>query len=139
MEREASQGKGLSRGRAALLGLLLWASAFGLVLSVSDAGWRSGLACGVVTGGLGGVVGFSLILPVLGKPINAVVGAMSLGFLGRMLLVAAGLLVTIRTLEGEPMGFALSFFPLFFVFMLLELLVVAHHAQAPASGKPQES
>ena len=109
-----------------------------LALEVGDARWRGGLACGVVTGGLGALVSAGLIRPALGRPMNAVIAAMGMGFFARMLLVAAGLFVTTRQLHAEPMAFALSFFPLFFVFAALELLVVVRHAQQPSSTS-QES
>jgi hypothetical protein len=39
-------------------------------------------------------------------------------------------------LNAEPLGFALAFFPLFFVFAALEILVVVHHAPTgPGAGK----
>lgn len=139
MSNAVQKDRGLALGQAAALGLVLWVAAFGLALSFDDAGWRSGLAAGAVTGGLGGLVGMLLIMPALGKPMNAVVQAMSLGFFGRMVLIAAGLFVTIKRLDGEPLGFAFMFFPLFFVFVALEILVVARHAATAASGKSQES
>ena len=139
MSNAGHKERGLALGQAAGLGLVLWVAAFGLAVSIEDAAWRSGLAAGAVTGGLGGLVGFLLIMPALGKPMNAVVQAMSLGFFGRMVLIAAGLFVTIKRLEGEPLGFAFMFFPLFFVFVALELLVVARHAATAAPVKSQES
>ena len=136
MTASAAQTKGMGLGSAAVLGLLVWLAAFAGASSVADRAWKLGLQCGVVTGGLSGVGGLLLTAPVLGKPMNALVGAMSLGFLARLLLIGAGLVVTVRTLNAEPLGFALAFFPLFFVFAALEILVVVHHAPTgPGAGK----
>jgi len=123
--------RGLSLGQAVSLGLLVWGGALWAALAVADNRWRAGLTCGVVTGGLGGAVGFGLMHPTLGKPNKSVISAMSLAFLARMVLVAAGLVVTGRTLQGEPLGFALAFFPLFFIFAALELLMVVRYAPPP--------
>jgi hypothetical protein len=131
-----AQSKGLGLGAAAALGFVVWLASFAGASSVADRAWKLGLQCGVVTGGLSGLGGFLLTAPVLGKPMNALVGAMSLGFLARLLLIGAGLVVTVRTLNAEPLGFALAFFPLFFVFAALEILVVVHHAPTgPGAGK----
>lgn len=131
--------RGFGLGQAALLGAAVWVASLSGALMLGEGPWARGLVCGVVTGGLGGVVGFGLTVPALGKPLNAVLASMSLGFLARLILVAAGLVVTIRSLDGEPLGFVLAFFPLFFVFAALELLVVARHAQANRPGAAQES
>ncbi len=125
-------------GQALAVGGVLWSATLLLALGMDRGEWRTGLLTGVITGGLGGVMGFALILPTLGKPLQTVVSAMGLGFVGRMILVAAGLLVTLRKLHGEPLGFAFAFFFLFFVFAALELLVVVRHAP-PTAPAGQES
>lgn len=130
--------RGFSNGQAVGLGLVVWIASLGAVQGVSDTSWRVGLTTGVVTAGLGFALGFALMLPALGRPLSAIVGAMGLGMMGRMVLVGAGLLVTLKFQQAEPFGFVLAFFPLFFVFLILELLVAAHHAPAPARPAAEE-
>lgn len=135
MTATTAQTKGLGLGTAAGLGVLVWVAALLVALGVGDPAWRRGLLCGVVVGGLSGAGGFVMTAPVLGKPMNALVAAMSLGFLARLVLIGAGLVVTVRTLRAEPLGFALAFFPLFFVFAALEILVVVRHAPPTAAAR----
>jgi hypothetical protein len=130
--------RGMGLGQALAVGGVLWGATLLLVLGLDRGEWRTGFLTGIVTGGLGGAMGFALIVPTLGKPLKQVVSAMSLGFVGRMILVAAGLFLTLRKLHGEPLGFAFAFFFLFFVFAALELLVVVRHA-TPDAPAGQES
>lgn len=131
--------KGFSVGQAVGLGLVVWLASLGAVQGISDAAWRIGATTGVVTGGLGGVIGLGLMAPVLGKSANIVMGAMGLGMMGRMVLVGVGLVITLKVQQAEPFGFVLAFFPLFFVFLILELLVAARHVPAPATPEAKES
>jgi hypothetical protein len=65
--------------------------------------------------------------------------SMGLGMMGRMVLVGVGLVITLKVQQAEPFGFVLAFFPLFFVFLILELLVAARHVPAPATPAAKES
>ncbi len=138
MTQAAPAKRGFSVGQAAVLGLVVWLSALGAVQGIADAGWRAGSTTGVVTAGLGGALGFALMVPALGRPVGTLVSAMGLGMMGRMVLVGVGLVITLKVQQAEPFGFVLSFFPLFFVFLVLELLVAARHPPQVA-GKTQES
>ncbi len=139
MTQAAHAKKGFSVGQAVGLGLLVWLASLGAVQGLSDAAWRIGATTGVVTGGLGGVLGLGLMAPALGKPMNLVMGAMGLGMMGRMVLVGVGLVITLKVQQAEPFAFVFSFFPLFFVFLILELLVAARHAPAPTAPAAKES
>lgn len=110
---------------ASVLGALIWLSCLGSAWALGTGAWRPGFLVGVVASGIGGAVGFVLLSATMDKPPSMALTARTAGFFLRIMLVAAGLLITMRSFQGEPLAFAFSFFPLFFVFAILEHLVVA--------------
>jgi hypothetical protein len=108
---------------AAFVGVLVWAMALACAIFFARGDWRPGLVTGAVAGGAGGLAGLVMLGGVLDKTATAALAARSIAFLVRLMLIALGLVVTVRVYKGEPMAFVFSFFPLFFVFTGLEQLV----------------
>lgn len=92
-------------------------------LSPDGVALRLGILSGTAAGGLGGALGLFLMSRAAGKPFNELLLAQLLGFLARILLVAAGLVV-VQRLDGSVGGFVVSFFFLFFLTTALEALLV---------------
>jgi hypothetical protein len=119
----AKPKSGFTFVHASVLGALVWLSALAAAMALGEGAWRPGFICGVIAGGIGGVAGFVLLSATIDKSPSVALSARSAGFMFRIMLVGGGLLITIRSLHGEPLAFAFSFFPLFFVFAMLEHLV----------------
>lgn len=115
---------GFTAGKAAIVGAAIWLPSFVALALLTEGSLRAGLLVGAATGALAGAVGLVLLQSSAGKGMQAAVAAMVGGIFVRMLLVTVGLLVTIRALDAEPIGFVLSFFALFVVFVVLEWRVV---------------
>lgn len=127
--RDGRLGMSLAGGFG-VLGVVL-AVGVGLVYGFAPDEWRAGLFVGLGCGAFGGAAGLGMLAMTLrGGPMDAL-GAKLFAFLLRILLVAGGLLVTIRGLDADPVAFVSAFFPLFFVSSLLEHLV------ASGAGRPR--
>lgn len=131
----AGLDSGWTMRRAALLGLLVSVAALALSVLGAAGSLRAGLVAGVVTAAFGGALGLVLVARSLEKPPKALIAALMMGFLARILLVGIGLVVTVRGLAGEPLGFVFSYFPLFFAFVVLELLVANAHVQRAKAAR----
>lgn len=100
----------------------------------SEGALQQGLLAGLVAGAISGALGLVLLQNTHGKGMQAAMAAMVGGMLSRMILVGAGLFVTIRGLNAEPLGFAASFFILFAVFATLEWRVVSTANQSKVAS-----
>lgn len=102
------------------------------VLLALGPGARAGAAAGLVASALGSAVALALLAAAFDRGLKRVLGALVAGFLTRMLLVAAGLLVS-GALEGEPLAFAAAFFGLYLAHQAIELTVVVRRARVAAA------
>lgn len=130
--------RGFTVAHAGLVSALSWIVALTLSLTVSSGLWRTGLLVGVIVAIVSGAAGLVLTARAENGNVNAALLSRVVGFLFRMLLIAGGLVVTIRGLRAEPLGFVLGYFPLFFLSTALEQLVFwssrAETPSAPSAG-----
>lgn len=120
-------------GRAALVGACA-AAAMLLAGLLSPDAYRLPLVAGALTGAAGGGLGLALVSGARGRPLNALLLAQVLGFLGRILLVGVGLVVVSRSGADWP-PYVASFFFLFFLFVALEAAVLGSPAQPTPSDR----
>ena len=115
--------RGVTAGLAATVSVVLWTTALALVLAYARFPWRSAMVVGLVCALLSGTTGMLATVMTEGQSLNAALLGRAVSFLVRMMLLAGGLIVTIRILNAQPLGFVLMYFPLFFLSSLLEQLV----------------
>jgi len=130
--RRASTGV----GRVALIAGAGWLLGLGATIAFAAGGLRTGLLTGLVTGLLGTAIGLVLLEFALRKadpkPTD-LLQVQVIGFLGRLLLVGAGLVVVLKA-GGDAIGFAIGFFAPFFGVSLLEaVLVTRPRGASPAA------
>lgn len=122
--------------RATIAGVAVCVVELVLIFALGPAPMRFSLLTGLLAGALAGFGGLAFVSRTLNDGINGMIKAVVFGFLLRVVLVAIGLVVVMRTPDAEPLAFVGTFFPLFFVFAALEVLVASSHANAhrtPAS------
>jgi hypothetical protein len=96
---------------------------------------RLGAGAGVATGALASATALALLAAAFDRGLKLVLGALVVGFLLRMLLVAAGVLVA-HAMGGDLLSFAAAFFALYLAHQAIELAVVVRHARPqPAEGQ----
>ena len=117
--------RGFSVAHATIVSVALWASALAIVLSRAHAPWRAGFVLGIACAAFSGLSGLMATGLTEGRKLNAVLLGRVSAFLGRLLLIGAGLGVTILVAHAEPLAFVLMFFPFFFVSTVLEQLIWA--------------
>lgn len=103
-----------------------WLAAFAAAWALTTGAVRLGLCAGLVAGLFGAALGLVLLKSALAKPVikpNDLMQVQVLGFLGRLLLVALGLVLTLKS-GGDALWFAFGFFAPFFGVSLLEAIVV---------------
>jgi len=109
----------------------VWAASLAGLAVFAHGPWRVGLVAGALAAGLGAAAGFALLVPARGRDTARLLRAVVIGLLARMVLVGAGLAAVVKVWRGEPLGFALAFFPLFFGLMYFEVRAATG---APRSG-----
>ena len=114
----------LSVANAALASAALWSVATAAVYLTVTGPWQAGLLIGLVAAIISGTAGIGLVAGSVGRSLQVAMMARMVGFALRMGLVAIGLVVAMRT-HAEPLGFALAFFPLFFLSTALEQFIAA--------------
>lgn len=122
--------------RATIVAVVVCVVELVLILALGPEQMRFSLITGLLAGALSGFAGLVFVSRTLDGGINAMLKAFVFGFLMRAVLLAVGLVFVIRTPGSEPLAFVGSFFPLFFVFAALEVLVASSHAnvhRTPAS------
>lgn len=92
-------------------------------------GARAGAAAGLIASALGSAVALALLAAAFDRGLKPVLAALVVGFLTRMLLVAAGLLAS-GALGGDPLAFTAAFFGLYLAHQAIELTVVVRRARA---------
>jgi hypothetical protein len=120
--------RGFTLGRAATFLVTLWVGALLLAVELGSGPWQVGLEAGVVAGIVSGAMGLLMLAGTAGRSLNVVLVSRITAFFLRLCLVAGGLIATMKPLHGEPLGFTLAFFPLFFISTAVE-----HFVTAPAS------
>ncbi len=124
--------RGFTPMRALFVSVVLWLLAFAVASQVPDPGMRRGAVTGVLAGVVSGLGGLLVTWLTAGGTLNQALLGRVVGGLGRMFLVAAGVLLT-----GGPaqhaIAFVLAFFPLFFASTILEHFVSVP-GKTPASG-----
>ena len=95
---------------------------------------RVGALVGVLTAAVSSAVALILFKISSSKGIQQALAGQVIGFLGRMLLVAAGLLVS-KAVSGDLLWFAGLFFALFFTHQTIEITALMRLA-AQQSGSP---
>ncbi len=93
---------------------------------------RLGAGAGVAVGALASASALGLLALAFDRGVKLVLGALVVGFLLRMMLVAAGVLVA-HALGGDPLAFAAAFFALYFAHQVIELAVVVRRARPQAA------
>lgn len=93
---------------------------------------RLGAGTGVAVGALASASALGLLALAFDRGLKLVLGALVVGFLLRMMLVAAGVLVA-HALGGDPLAFAAAFFALYLAHQVIELAVVVRHARPQAA------
>lgn len=106
------------------------AGALPLLLSGSV---QIGAFVGVITAVLATVVTFFFLSRALDRGLQKALLAMVLGFLSKMVLVTAGLLVA-RAADADLLAFAVAFFGLFLVHQMIEIAAVLRHARKDELG-----
>lgn len=89
---------------------------------------RVGAAAGVITAALATALALGVLQFTARRDIKQLLVGLVLGFLIRMALVAAGLLIA-RALGGDLLVFAAAFFGLYLAHQFLEIAVVAKRAR----------
>ncbi|MGC4122766.1 MAG: hypothetical protein QM765_50975 [Myxococcales bacterium] len=93
---------------------------------------RLGAGTGVVVGAIASASALGLLALAFDRGLKLVLGALVVGFLLRMMLVAAGVLVA-HVLGGDLLAFAATFFALYLAHQIIELAVVVRHARPQAA------
>jgi hypothetical protein len=122
--------RGFTPAQAAALSLTLWISAFALVLAFAHATWKSAQEVGVIAAALSGAMGLLLQRVVSGRSLNVVLTGRVAAMLFRLGLLAGAMVYTIKSMQGDPLGFVVTFFPLFFLSTAIE------HFTTAVPGRP---
>lgn len=93
---------------------------------------RLGAGTGIVVGAVASASALSLLALSFDRSLKLVLGALVAGFLLRMMLVAAGVLVA-HALGGDLLSFAAAFFALYLAHQIIELAVVVRRARPQAA------
>jgi hypothetical protein len=93
-----------------------------------DGAARLGALTGVVAGTLASATALGLLALAFDRPVKLLLGALVVGFLLRMLVVGAGILIAVH-LGGEPLAFVAAFFGLYLVHQAIELTVVVRRTR----------
>jgi hypothetical protein len=122
---------------AALLWLALGAgialAAPGLAPALS--GLRPGLWAGWATAGASSLTAFALLAWSHPRSVQAALGAVAVGFLARMLLLALGLLSALRH-GADPLWFTVAFFGAYLPLQGLEIAGVLSRLKGHAVSSP---
>lgn len=131
---------GNQSGKRSLFGKsLAWFGGTTLLAAVApfllDGAARTGVVAGVVTGAFASLCALGLLSLAFDRGMKMVLGALAVGFLLRMLLVAAGLLSSMA-LGGESLAFVAAFFGLYLAHQIIEFTVVVKRSRSvPAEGQ----
>jgi hypothetical protein len=106
------------------LALLGWLAAGALTFAFSDQALVEGLRCGWIVAGLAGAITFGFLAWAADRPLPAVLRAMVIGFLIRFVLLALGLVLTVKA-GGSPGGYCVGFFAIYLPLQGLEIAALA--------------
>jgi hypothetical protein len=126
--------RGFTYAQAVAISVTLWLATLALVFRVEQDTWRVGLEVGVAAAAISGVVGFVLHGLSNGRSFNVVLASRLLAIMFRFSLLAVTTVFTIKLLHSEPLGFVMTFFPLFFVSVALEQFIASHDAETPTAA-----
>ena len=127
----------MNRGKRQTLrtGMLLMGLTTGLAALVPAAlsgAVRLGAGAGLAVAAVASASAIALLALSIDRGIKLVLGALVVGFLLRMLMVAAGLLLA-RSLGADLLAFACGFFALYLAHQLIEVVVVVRRAGSAAA------
>lgn len=120
--------RGFTPVRALFVSALIWLVAFGLASQLPPPGSRHAALIGVAAGVVSSLGGLLVTWLTAGGTLNQALLGRVVASIGRMFLVAAGVIATGGAFQ-HAMSFVLAFFPLFFASTILE-----HFVSVP--GKP---
>ena len=126
--------RGVTATQVSVWSSLVWLSALALVLGFTHHPWRSGLVVGLVCALVSGTAGLVATVKTEGGKLNDALLGRAIAFGIRLMLLAGGLVLTIRVLHAEPLAFVLAFFPFFFASSVLEQLVAGSASASKAPG-----
>lgn len=126
----SSVKKSLFRKSLVLFGLTTLVAGLAPLALAGEA--RTGAATGVAVAALASASALALLGLAFDRGLKLVLGALVSGFLLRMILVAAGVLVA-RALGADPLAFVGGFFALYLAHQAIELVVVVRHAPPQAA------
>ncbi len=106
--------------------------AAGAACALARGPFRVGMWGGWATAGLSGAVTIGLLSWTLRGPPLALVKAISLGFLVRLLFLVAGLFLTVKGAGGAPIGFGAGFFAVYLPLQAWEILAFGPRSRSEA-------
>ncbi|MHB1845715.1 MAG: hypothetical protein ACYCWW_12885 [Deltaproteobacteria bacterium] len=116
-----------------ILAVVSWLGLSAAAACLSAGPLRVGLAGGLATAGLAGACTFGALSWSAARALPSVIKAAAAGFLVRLLLLAAGAVLTLR-LGGSPVGFGGGFFAFYLLCQGIE--VASLQAKPRAEVRP---
>ncbi|MHB8418956.1 MAG: hypothetical protein ACYDCL_12835 [Myxococcales bacterium] len=119
--------------RHLILALLYWL-AVGAISFAFEAPFAAGLRGGWLVAGLAGVCTFAFLAWAVQRPLAAVLRATAVGFLIRFVLLALGLVLTVRA-GGTPGGYCAGFFAVYLPLQAIEVAALLDRSKM-AEARP---